>query len=1033
MKRVVLTLTMLAGFLLGGFAQNNNQSTYSPSKSALEGMLGLVQTLNIRGTVYDSQSLQTLPGAQIKLAKEDGTLVAGAATNDKGQYLLQKVPTGTYRINISYIGYKAQNFTITLPKKSGNFKVSDVLLKENATLMQETVIEGKLAEMTVVDDTVMYNADAFKLPDGAVVEELIKKLPGITIDDDGNYIFNGKKVSQFLVDGKEFFGGNKELILKNLPADIVDKVKAYDKKSDRARITGIDDGEEETVLDLIIKQGMKKGWFGNVEGGYGMHNRYTGRLNVNRFLGDNKYSLVGNGNNSNGNGMSDNQSAGLTMNIQKKKIELNGSVTGNFSQSRSQSWSNSQNFELSSPKYSNNHNWSGNNNNGINFQYKIEWRPDSSWNVLFRPDFQWSRGSSHSDSHSAQFNDDPYKYTDQYGSDDPLEIWRQLEDDLNIGINHRRSTNRNSNDRINANGSLQINKRLAKPGRNITLNLSGGYGNTTTESDSYSQTDYLQSIRNQMIVDGQTVFIDVEDSVYHKVQFNNNPSMNYNVTAQLGYSEPIADQTYLQLNYRFNYRYTDNKRNIRAIYDNFFDDYGAFITPPFGYAPGEINIDTYRDFYDSNYVKDDTLQLGYTTNSYINQELRAQIRLNRTKYELTVGGNVQPQYNKVDNVRGKDGSKMNLHTSRTVWNASPNVNFRYKFSRQETLNFRYSGSTGQPNITDMVEGVLSDNDPLNIRLGNPDLKPSFSHNINADYRTTNIESQRTHSVNAQFRLTQNSTTNKTEYNEETGGRVSQPVNVSGNWSGSLSYNFNTALGERKYWRISNDMSGNLNNNIGYQYNSKEKETIKTRTNTYRIQDRLRLTYRHDWGDTGWSLETTAGGNVSYNINRSTNPNANNLNIWNFGGSFNTHLTFPWNMQFNTDINVTARRGYQQASANTTRTIWNASISQRLLPKRILTLTLKWVDILSQRDDLNRNVSALSVSDSHSEMVSSYVMFTANLRFGFFGGSRKKNRDETPQIEMVPEGRQEGGRGNRGGNGGGGRGGNGGGGGRGGRM
>lgn len=1013
MRKSIICLLLFACFATFSKAQEK----YSPSKSALEGMLGLVQTLNVRGTVYDSQSLQTLPGAQVKLAKEDGTLVAGAATNDKGQYLLQKVPAGTYRINISYVGYKAQNFSLTLPKKSGNFKVNDVLLREDAVLMKDAVVEGKLAEMTVVDDTVMYNADAFKLPDGAVVEELIKKLPGVTIDDDGNYIFNGKKVSQFLVDGKEFFGGNRDLILKNLPADIVEKVKAYDKKSDRARITGIDDGEEETVLDLIIKSGKKQGWFGNVEGAYGFpQDRYQGRLNVNRFKGDNKFSLVGNGSNTGGNGMTDNQSAGVTMNIQKKKLELNGSATGSFSQSSSQSWSNSQNFELSSPKYNNNHNWSGNKNNNFNFQYRIEWRPDSSWNVLFRPDFSWSKGNSHNDSESAQFNQNPYDYTD-----DPLSNWRQLDDDYDIGINHRRSTSRNENSRYNVNGSLQINKRLAKQGRNVTLNLSGGYGNTQTESNNYSQTDYLQSILLQEMIDGKYVpildengqEIYVDDSVYHKVQFNKNPSINYNMTAQLGYSEPIADQTYLQFNYRFNYRYTDNKRNIRAIYDNFYDDHGVFIVPPFGDGPGMINLNTYRDFYDSPYVKDDTLQLGYTTNRYINQELRAQLRLNRTKYELTVGGNVQPQYNKVDNVRGKDGSKMNLHTSRTVWNASPNINFRYKFSRQETFNFRYSGSTGQPNITDMVEGVLSDNDPLNIRLGNPNLKPSFTHNINSDYRRTNVDAQRTNSLNAQFRLTQNSTTNKTEYNEETGGRVSQPVNVSGNWSGSLSYNFNTAMGEMKHWRISNDMSGNFNNNIGYQYNSKEKETVRTRTNSLTLNERLRLTYRHDW-ESGWQLEATAGGNVRYNINRSTNPNAQKLNVWNFGGNFNTHITFPWGMQINTDISTTKRAGYSNSAANDIRTIWNASISQRLLPKKILTLSIRWVDILDQRDDLNRSVGATSISDSHSQMVSSYVLFTANLRFGKFGGRSSRSRNVEREVERQSDqisGQMEGGRGN----------------------
>ena len=197
MKRI-LTILLLS---FCAFASLWAQTPYSPSKAALEGALGLVTTVNVRGTVYDNQSLQTISGAQVRLAKPDGTLVAGAATNEKGQYLLQKVPAGTYRINISFMGYKAQNFSLNLEKKSGNFKVSHVLLKEDATVMGEATVVGKLAEMTVVDDTVVYSADAFTLPDGGVVEDLIKKLPGITIDDDGNYVFNGKTVSQFLVDG----------------------------------------------------------------------------------------------------------------------------------------------------------------------------------------------------------------------------------------------------------------------------------------------------------------------------------------------------------------------------------------------------------------------------------------------------------------------------------------------------------------------------------------------------------------------------------------------------------------------------------------------------------------------------------------------------------------------------------------------------------------------------------------------------------------------------------------------------------------
>ena len=276
--------------------------------------------LNIRGTVYDNEELQPMEGVQVRLTTPDGRLVAGNATLKNGQYLLPGIPAGTYRMTVKMMGFKEQSFTLTLPQKSGNYKVSDVLLREQAITLTEAVVVGKMSEMTVVDDTVVYNADAFKLPDGALVEELIKKFPGITLDDNNNYVWNGKVVSQILVDGKEFFGNNRDMVLKNLTAEIVDKVKVYDKQSDRARITGIDDGEERTVIDLAIKKNRKRGWFGNIDGAYGTEDRYSGRVNVNRFVGDQKFSIFGNGNNTNGNGMSDNQSLGANMHWQRDKM-----------------------------------------------------------------------------------------------------------------------------------------------------------------------------------------------------------------------------------------------------------------------------------------------------------------------------------------------------------------------------------------------------------------------------------------------------------------------------------------------------------------------------------------------------------------------------------------------------------------------------------------------------------------------------------------------------------------------------------------
>jgi hypothetical protein len=906
-----------------------------------------------------------MQGATVKLYNEKDSMITGAVTAESGRFLLPNIRAGKYTIKVSYIGYKEQIFSVTLPARSGNFKVNDIMMREEATLMKETVIEGKLPELTVVDDTVMYNADAFKLEDGAMVEELIKKLPGVVEDENGGYTFNGKSISQILVDGKEFFGNNRNMVLQNLPAEIVDKVKAYDKKSDRARITGIDDGEERTVLDLAIKKNRKRGFFGNMSGGYGTKDRYTGRMNLNRFIGDQKFSVVGNGNNNNGDGMTNNQSVGATMNWQNKVVELNGSVNGNFSQQSRESISNSQNFEIKNSAYTNSHNWSSGDNKNFNFQYRVEWKPDSSWNILFRPEFSYGRSKNTNDSESAAFKDNPYDYTDT-----PLLDYEKLSDI--IGVNHRRGSSVSSSHNINASASVQVNKRLKKQGRNITIELNGGYGNSKGESTNYSLTDYYQILAH-----------DGGDSIYHKVQYNENPQKNHHINARISYNEPIAFQTYLQVSYGYNYRYRDNSREVRSIFDPYNDILG-------------VNTDNYTQFFDSPYTIRDKQQCNYTKNHYQNHDVRVQVRINKTRYQLTVGGNVQPQISKVDYQKGR----IDTILTRTVANFSPTLNFRYKFSRQEQLDIRYNANTGQPNLTDMIPDTLSDANPLNIRIGNAELKPSFTQNFNLDYRRTVVEYQRTSALNLQFRTTKNSVTNRTEYNETTGGRITMPVNVNGNWNASANFNFNTALGPKKYWHISSGSSVHYTNAVGYLYRSKDATTVENTTRSGNFSQRLRLTYRRDW-ENKWSVEANASGSFNYNLSRSTNATASNLDHhgYSFGGSF--VIKTPWDMTISSDMNENCRRGYSDDNMNTSRLIWNASISQRLLPRRILTLTLRAVDILGQRDDINRSVSASSRTDTQSAMVHSYVMFSANLRFGKFGGRGMKGERSKGQGAREP--------------------------------
>ena len=914
--------------------------------------------LNIRGTVFENEKLQPMEGAAVKLYNERDSMVAGATTKQNGQFLLPGIPSATYTLQVSFMGFKTQQFKLTLPKRSGNFKVADVMMREDATVMAEAVVEGKLPEMTVMDDTVAYNADAFKLPDGAMVEELIKKLPGIVQDENGNFTFNGKNISQILVDGKEFFGNNRNMVLQNIPAEIVDKVKAYDRKSDMARITGIDDGNERTVLDLAIKKDKKKGFFGRADGGYGTHDRYSGNLNTNSFKGDQKFSFVGNANNTQGNGLTDRQRLGATMNWEKRgpkdggkgsELELNGSVNGEFQQSSSASQSNTQNFELKNSAYSASRQSSSSRSNSFSFQYKVEWKPDSSWNILFRPEFSFGRNRNANNSESAAWKDDPFLL-----SAAPLDDYRDLA--KAIGVNHRRGAGGGKSKNINASASLQINKRLKKPGRNVTLNLGGGYGDSDNESNNYSQTDYYLI---HALSGG--------DSVYHKVQYNRGSNYNYNFNARLSYSEPIAYQTFLQLTYSYRYSFRDNDRDVRSIFDPYNDLLGA-------------NAGNYDQFYYSEYAVPDRQQCSYTRNIGQNHDIRLQLRMNRTKYRLTIGANMQPQVSKVDYQKGRIDTLLR----RTVVNASPVVNFQYKFSRQEQLELRYNADTGWPNITDMIPDTLSDANPLNIRIGNAGLKPSFTQHVNLEYHKAIPDLQRSLAVNLQFHMTRNATTNRTEYNEVTGGRVSMPVNVNGNWNASTSFNFNTALDNAKHWRINTYTQANFTNSVGYLYRSKDKMTMENQTRSGNFRQRARLTFRQDW-ESGWQVETNVHGEFLYNLNRSTNATASNLDHYNFnyGGSF--VLTFPWGMTISSDIEQQSRRGYSDAAMNTNHLIWNGSISQRFLPRKQLTISLRAVDILDERDDVNRSISATSRTDTQSEMVRSYVLLSANWRFGRFGG------------------------------------------------
>lgn len=951
MNKVKIMMVFAAWWMLWMTAVPAMGQQRQPKTAAKEQAKHQTATVNVRGSVMESDSFEPLAGASVRLFNADSVMVCGNSTGADGQFLLPGVPQGKYVMKVTFVGFKPQQFSVDLTKKKGNFKTPDILLRENATLVAEAVVEGQMPEMVVVEDTVVYNADAFKLPEGAMVEELIKKLPGVVVDENGKYTWNGKSISRILVDGKRFFAGNQDMLLKNIPADMIEKIKTYDKQSDLERFTGIDDGEEEIVFDLTVRKEKKRGSFGQAEAGYGTKDRYNGRLNMNRFMDAQKFTLVGNAGNTQGDGMSDNQEGGATMNWENDRLELNGNLHGKFSQSESDRATSTQSFIRKS--YGNTHNTGEGRNQNIGFDYKVEWQPDTLTELEFKPSFNYSLNRGENMGRTATFDEDPYQ---QAGITDPLLQLDQLSH--TIGVNSRHNTSRNKGNNMGGGASLSLRRKFRKQGRTASLGMNGNLSGGDNNSSSYNQVDYYKILATTG-----------EDSIYHKAQWNASDSRQRQWGGRVAYTEPVGRQTYLQASYSLSYRYTHHTRDVRSIIDPMCGQLG-------------VAADNYTEM--AGMALPDIDQCNATENTYLNHNIDLQWRVVRTRYRLTAGVSAKPQFNAVDYTKGtKD-----YHVGRHVVNASPTLNFRYRFSKQEQLRLQYGGNTGQPNITDLIPDTLNNANPLNIRLGNPELKPSFTQQMKADYNKNIPSLQRSFTASAQFRTTRNSTTSRTEYNEETGGRVTKPENVNGNWNGRMDVNFNTAIKGDTRFRINTNTQGSFTNAIGYVYDRNEKTSTRRRTRGMNLREHLRLTFHNDW------LEANAHGAIRYNHSRSNSNDASNLDTYTFNYGMSTVMNLPWGMTFGTDMGAYSRRGYADASMNTNQILWSLSVSQRFLRGNNLILSLRATDLLNQRDNINRSISETARTDTRSDMVHSYVLCSLTYKFGKFGGKQKKGKESS---------------------------------------
>ena len=946
-KRVLLVMVIATLTVISASAQPDPES----------------RRLSIIGQLFDAELKEPMIQATIQLFQaSDSTFAGGTVSNEKGNFYLEAPRAGTYKLRISSVGYQTLERELTL-RRNEQLDLGDLLMETESTMLKETVITGRAAQVIVRKDTIMYNPEAFRTPEGSAIEELIKRIPGAEVDEDGNITINGKEVKKILLDGKEFMLGDVETALKNIPVSIIQNLKFYDQQSDQSRITGIEDGEKETVLDFSIKKGMNRGYMTNLDLAAGTKHRYASRVMGSSFTDKTRIVLLGNFNNKEENagwwnrrGLNARKMLGTNLNYDdNNKLKVDFSLRWNHRDGDNQTETAVQNFysetsrtfsNSNTSNFTRSNNWRGN--------LRLEWKPDTLTNILLRANGTYGTDDATTTSISATFDEDPYNY-----AVDPLAEISSLNPALlEHTINHNQTANLTYGLNKNAWAMLQLYRRLNPKGRNIVVRFEGSLGDTQNENVSNNEV-HLFRVKNQAGL----------DSTYYTARYNTTPGDNKGYVASATYSEPLWKGAHLQFNYEL--RYSQNKSN-RQTYDFSKDqslpDIFHGIEPE--YRDWDPWLYTVRDSLD-NFL-DRSLSRFSEYKNYTHN-LRLTLRHREEKYDYNIGFLVQPQRSDfVQDYRG-----IYVDTVRIVTNLTPTVNFHYKFSDQSNLWIRYRGDTRQPEMTQLLD-IRDDSNPLYITMGNPGLKPQFTNSLNVYYNNYIVRYKRSIVLYANYRHIRNSISDFVVYDPATGGRTSRPENINGNWNVNAGLTFNTALDSTAHWNIGSDTRLRYNNFVSYVAQDKA-DAAKNTTRSYNLNQRLSFGYRNDW------LEITLDGNVTYQHSRNELQPTADLDTWllHYGGQFLVRL--PYDFEISMNLHERSRRGYNDATMNTNELLWNGQISKPFLKNKSLIVALNFYDLLGQQSNYERWVNASGRTDTRYNSVNSYAMLHVRYRLNMFGG------------------------------------------------
>ncbi len=749
----------------------------------LAGLSAFAQTaFSIRGKVLDKKNKMAIGQASIRVMNaKDSSFVAGGVSNDNGLFSVT-TKSGNYIVGVSFLGYTAVYKNVSPSSPS----IGEIYLGEDSHLLKEAVVTGKAIEVTVKGDTVEYNADAYKTQPSAMVEDLVKKIPGAEVSTDGTITINGKTIKKILVDGKEFFSDDPKVASKNLPASMVQKLQVLDRKSDMAQMTGFDDGNEETVINLQVRPGMKEGLFGNAYAGGGTKDRYEGNAMVNYMKDNSQYTFLGGINNTNNagftdfasnmfggnrpprglsfgsnNGITASKNGGFNFSSElTKKLTLGGNIRYGNTDNDVISNSYTQTFITAGDQYTTSKAGGRNKSQNLGGNLKMDWKVDSLTRVIFTPSIQYNKNDN--------FQTNVFNTTKA-----------NLTDTINRG-----NTLYDSNGHgLDLNGQLDVSRKLDSRGRTLSTTLKGGISDADSGGDNNSDTYYL------------TVSGENEN---YKQQFTQKDKSN-NWSGFLSYVEPLGNNHFVQLTYEYANKHSESDKLTKE------------------------NGDTI-----ANYTRN--LQTDFQTHN-----VSLNYKLVRSKYNLTLGVGLEPSKLNVD-ITSPDPTQIQSVT-KSVANFAPNAQFNYLWSRSKNLRLDYRGISSQPTSSQLTNGIPSGTSQT---LGNADLKPTFEHRINLRMQNFNPEQGSATMLFSRFSYMLRDIVSSTSV-DSIGKRTTTYANTDGTFSGNARFIFNKPIFNKKL--SVNSMSYGQYSR-GKSFINTESNVAKT-TN---LQENLGVSYRSDLFD-----------------------------------------------------------------------------------------------------------------------------------------------------------------------------------------